>query len=116
MRLTLRRGWDTYEVVPDARGFQHLASCTFGITSERGSTRARHGRSLGNPHVAMGLGPYLRLTRRGEVAGVWPLRIPSTATVYIGSLSLRLPQFVEEPSTVRWRPFLIMRMTNAKPA
>src|SRR6266567_2916616 len=32
------------------------------------------------PHVAIRLGPYLQLTRRCELAGVWPLRIPGTET------------------------------------
>jgi hypothetical protein len=37
------------------------------------------------PHVAMGLGPYLHLKCRSEVAGVWPLRIPDTGTAASGS-------------------------------
>jgi hypothetical protein len=41
------------------------------------------------PHVAMGEGPYLQLTRRGELAGVWPLRIPGIETASDGSWSAR---------------------------
>jgi len=33
------------------------------------------------PYVAIGLGPYHRLTIGREPAGVWPLRIPETETV-----------------------------------
>ena len=32
--------------------------------------------ALVSPYVAIGLGPYLQLTRRTELVGVWPLRIP----------------------------------------
>src|SRR5205823_5397955 len=34
--------------------------------------------ALVSPHVAMGLGPSLRLSVGAEPAGVWPLRIPGT--------------------------------------
>jgi hypothetical protein len=41
------------------------------------------------PHIAMGLGPYLYLNRRIEIAGVWPLRIPDNATAAVDSLFAR---------------------------
>ena len=43
------------------------------------------------PHVAMGEGPSLQLSRRGELAGVWPLRIPGTEMASGGS-SFAVPE------------------------
>ena len=64
---TLRRGCDKNSVPPDARGFQHLASCTRRVTASRGNTQARlgfiHLRTVivhGSPHIAMRRGPSLR--------------------------------------------------------
>ena len=64
---------------------------------QRGSRYAiRAGRNLpdkefrsSNPHVAMGLGPYLHLTGRDEMTGVWPLRIQGIATAAADSSSAR---------------------------
>jgi hypothetical protein len=49
-----------------------------------------------SPHVAMGLGPYLRLSVGAEPAGVWPLRIPGNETVAGGSCA----RFPERPTEV----------------
>jgi hypothetical protein len=48
--------------------------------------------ALVSPHVAMGLGPSLRLACRNESAGVWPLRIPeASGSVGFPILLGRLP-------------------------
>ena len=41
----------------------------------------------------MGLGPYLHLESRLEVAGVWPLRIPGNVTAADDSSSATAPLF-----------------------
>jgi len=59
---TLRRGCDKNSVPPDARGFQHLASCTRRVTASRGNTQAR----LGFIHLRHSCYSGIRL-----VAGPW---------------------------------------------
>jgi len=103
-----RRFVTVHEIAPYEEGETartSTAGCTgfpaFGQLHSPGSLLGGavpgHVRALVDPYVAIGLGPYLRLTRRGEVAGVWSLRIPLTATVYAGSWSGRPPQSAADP-------------------
>src|ERR1700730_18326869 len=77
-------GVTSWSVAPDARSFQHIASCTHRITPARGNARARPGHHLRTvivrrfPHIAMRVGPYLHPSASEREPCVWPLRIPST--------------------------------------
>jgi hypothetical protein len=60
-------------------GFAVMSGSARGVTSARGScVYPTRNFALVSPHVAMGLGPSLRLSVGTEPAGVWPLKIPGT--------------------------------------
>jgi hypothetical protein len=62
------------------------------------------------PHVAMGLGPSLRLSVGTEPAGVWPLRIPGTELFSRFSAGAFAPAIRHSCST-SW-PFLLIARTG----
>ncbi len=69
-------------------GFAVMSGSSHGIAPMQGKQNSpdKEFRSA-VPRIAAGAGPYLYLMRLHEVAGVWPLRIPDTATAVSGSSS-----------------------------
>src|SRR5579862_7045747 len=66
-----------------------MSGLSHGITSVRGNFLPDKEFRSESPHIAMGSGPYLHVVCRSDVAGVWPLRIPGTATAGGDSSSRR---------------------------